>query len=137
MTGRLLQIGEVAERVGLSLRTVRYYEEQGLLVPETRTEGGFRLFTEEQVERLQLIKRMKPLGFTVQEMRELLDGRDALHSGAASSSEREAAAERLREFAAAAAARCDELSRQLDNATEFTKQLRREARRARAVSARD
>ena len=40
MSERLHQIGEVAERVGLSLRTVHYYEEQGLLVPETRTEGG-------------------------------------------------------------------------------------------------
>ncbi len=73
-----LHIGEVAERVGLSLRTVRYYEEQGLLTPEARSAGGFRLYTELQVDRLALIKQMKPLGFTVQEMRELLDARDAL-----------------------------------------------------------
>src|SRR4051812_28332313 len=72
----LLQIGEVAERVGLSLRTVRYYEEQGLLTPESRTAGGFRLFSEEQVDRLLLIKQMKPLGFSVQEMCDLLDARD-------------------------------------------------------------
>ena len=79
--GKLLQIGEVAERVSLSLRTVRYYEEQGLLEPESRTSGGFRLYSEDQVDRLALIEEMKPLGFTVQEMRELLDARDQLRAG--------------------------------------------------------
>ena len=54
----LLQIGEVADRVGLSLRTVRYYEEQGLLTPASRTSGGFRLYSEAQVDRLALIKQM-------------------------------------------------------------------------------
>ncbi len=76
-----LHIGDVAERVGLSLRTVRYYEEQGLFAPAGRTDGGFRLYTDEQVDRLLLIKQMKPLGFTVQQMRELLDARDALEAG--------------------------------------------------------
>ena len=75
-----LHIGEVAERVGLSLRTVRYYEEQGLFAPAGRTEGGFRLYTEREVDRLLLIKQMKPLGFTVQQMRELLAAHDALGS---------------------------------------------------------
>jgi DNA-binding transcriptional MerR regulator len=64
-TSALLQIGEVADHVGLSLRTVRYYEEQGLLAPRTRTTAGFRLYAEEQVDRLALIKLMKPLGFIV------------------------------------------------------------------------
>lgn len=56
MTGRLLQIGEVADEVGLSLRTVRYYEQMGLLVPERRSEGGFRLYGTVQVQPLRLIK---------------------------------------------------------------------------------
>lgn len=73
-----LQIGEVAERAALSLRTVRYYEEQGLVTPARRSEGGFRLYTEEQVQRLLLIKQMKPLDFTVEQMRELLAAQDAL-----------------------------------------------------------
>ena len=59
--GRLLQIGEVAERVGLSLRSVRYYEEIGLVEPSDRTEGGFRLYSEEDVRRLLLVKRIKSL----------------------------------------------------------------------------
>jgi DNA-binding transcriptional MerR regulator len=74
----LYQIGEVAERVGLSLRTVRYYEETGLLVPERRSDGGFRMYSDDQIDRLALIKRMKPLGFTVQETRALLDARRTL-----------------------------------------------------------
>jgi DNA-binding transcriptional MerR regulator len=68
---RLLQIGEVADRVGLSLRTVRYYEEVGLVAPSARSDGGFRLYSDDDVERLLLIKRMKPLGLTLEEMGEL------------------------------------------------------------------
>jgi MerR family copper efflux transcriptional regulator len=68
-----LQIGEVAERVGLSLRTVRYYEEVGLFTPAGRTQGGFRLYREDQVERLRLLKGMKPFGLTLSEIRELVD----------------------------------------------------------------
>ena len=68
----LLQIGEVAEQVGLSLRTVRYYEEVGLVTPSARSEGGFRLYSDEDVSRLTLVKRMKALGLTLEEMGELV-----------------------------------------------------------------
>lgn len=68
----LVQIGILAERVGLSMRTVRYYEEIGLLEPAARTTGGFRLYAPEQEDRLRLLKTMKPLGFTLDEMRSLL-----------------------------------------------------------------
>ena len=122
--GRLLQIGEVAERVGLSLRTVRYYEEMELLVPASRTDGGFRLYTDEQVRRLELIKQMKPLGFSVQEMRDLLDARDA----AASEDHPQSARDTLARFAADAAERCDKLRGQLEAGEALSAQLRREAR---------
>jgi len=130
MTEHLLQIGEVAERVGLSLRTVRYYEEMGLLMPHDRTGGGFRLYTEDQVERLELIKQTKPLGFTVQEIRELLDATDALRSDESDDEARAAAAAQLRRFAKAAAERVAELREQLARAEDFAKQLRRQTRRA-------
>lgn len=70
--GRLLQIGEVAQRVGLSLRSVRYYEEIGLVEPSARTEGGFRLYSEEDVRRLLLVKRIKSLRVSLEEMSDIL-----------------------------------------------------------------
>jgi DNA-binding transcriptional MerR regulator len=68
----LMQIGEVAEQTGLSPRTIRYYEEVGLIAPSARSQGGFRLYTDTDVQRLQVIKRMKPLDFTLDQMRDLL-----------------------------------------------------------------
>ena len=116
-----LHIGDVAERVGLSLRTVRYYEEQGLIEPAGRTDGGFRVYTEREVDRLLLIKQMKPLGFTAQQMRELLTAHDARASG--DEAERQAAESRIAEFAQHAVKRCDELRDQLSRAEEFARQL--------------
>lgn len=123
----LLQIGEVADRVGLSLRTVRYYEEQGLLAPESRTAGGFRLYSEDQVDRLLLIKQMKPLGFTVQEMRELLEARDAARDPDAPRARREEALRRLGEYAVSADERLKKLRKQLRQAEGLAGQLRAEA----------
>jgi DNA-binding transcriptional MerR regulator len=136
MTDRLLQIGEVADRVGLSLRTVRYYEEMGLLTPAERTEGGFRLFSEDQVERLLLIKQMKPLGFTVQEIRALLDAHDVLADTNVDDDARVAAVQAMSGFAAVAAERVDALREQLSRAEDFAEQLRRETRRARPAPSR-
>ncbi len=122
----LLQIGEVADRVGLSLRTVRYYEEQGFLMPEARSTGGFRLYSEDQIDRLAVIKQMKPLGFSVQEMRELLDARDALRGSAGDEARRHAKA-KLSEYADASAERCEKLREQIRQAEGLASQLRREA----------
>lgn len=77
-----MHIGELAERAGMSLRTIRHYDEVGLLVPSGRTTGGFRVYTAQDLERLLVIRRMKPLGFTLDEMAELLRVVDAL-AGAA------------------------------------------------------
>lgn len=123
----MLQIGEVADRVGLSLRSVRFYEESGLLEPEARTEGGFRLYTEAQVDRLLLIKRMKPLGFSVDEMRQLLVAYDRIHDKRSGKKLREEAEEELARFARLATQRCEDLRKQLDRAEEFAEGLRKVA----------
>jgi DNA-binding transcriptional MerR regulator len=123
------QIGEVAERVSLSLRTVRYYEEMGLITPEQRTDGGFRLYTEENIDRLLLIKQMKPLGFTLVEMRELIEARDALRTLEPHDPRREQPAEVLAKYVESAGIRSQELSEQLATAVKLVRQLSRESRR--------
>jgi DNA-binding transcriptional MerR regulator len=72
------QIGEVAEMVGLSLRTIRYYEEIELVSPSGRTEGGFRLYTDSDVRRLHLVKALKPVGLSLETMGELVGAVDDL-----------------------------------------------------------
>lgn len=115
-----LHIGAVATRTGLSLRTLRHYDEVGLVRPSARSEGGFRLYTESDVERLLLVRRMKPLGFTLEQMAELLEITDALEGGAVDGDARE----RLDGYLAAAEERRADLARKLDMADEFLALLR-------------
>lgn len=68
-----LKIGELAHLVEMSPRTIRYYEEIGLLNSIKRIEGGKRIFTDKDVQRLKFIKRLKHLGLTLSEMTELED----------------------------------------------------------------
>jgi DNA-binding transcriptional MerR regulator len=105
------QIGEVAGNVGLSLRTIRYYEEIGLATPSGRTDGGFRLYTESDIQRLRLIRAIKPLGMSLEMMNELLECADRLSSsGIDDPGETE---RRLEAVIATAFDRCDELERSL------------------------
>lgn len=76
--------GQLAQRVGINLETVRFYEKEGLLSPASRTSSGYRQFAEGTVARLEFVKRAKALGFTLSEIRELLDLQDG---GARSCSE--------------------------------------------------
>ncbi|MET3451188.1 DNA-binding transcriptional MerR regulator [Curtobacterium sp. 1544] len=112
-----MHIGELAERAEMSLRTIRHYDEVGLLVPSGRTSGGFRVYTEQDLERLLVIRRMKPLGFTLDEMAELLrvvDGLAAKDPGDAA-----ALAARLDEFLVDARARHAKLVERAGMAEEF------------------
>ncbi len=67
-----LQIGEVAKRAGVSIDTLRYYEKVKLLPRAGRSTGGFRLFAAEHVERVRFIKQAQELGFSLDEIRDLL-----------------------------------------------------------------
>ena len=72
-----LQIGEAADRTGLTQRTLRYYEEKGLLKPPTRMEGGFRLYNDDDIERLDRIRELKDLlGFSLADIKEMLEAED-------------------------------------------------------------
>lgn len=74
-----LRIGEAAERTGLTQRTIRYYEELGLLSPPGRTQGDFRLFSATDLQRLEQISRLKKLlGFSLAEIKKLVEGEEAI-----------------------------------------------------------
>ena len=67
----LLSISEVVARTGLSARTIRYYEELGLLPGVRRRAGGRRVYGHDELERLRFIQRVKALGLTLAEVKEL------------------------------------------------------------------
>lgn len=114
------QIGEVSEAVGLSIRTIRHYDEMGVVEPSGRSSGGFRLYTDRDVERLRLVKRLKPLQFSLDEIQELL----ALKAASAANELGEARRERLAAYASTAEERCESLRDQLRTAEDVATDLR-------------
>ena len=65
-------IGRLAKAAGVNLQTVRFYERKGLLKPDSRSEAGYRYYTEDSLTRLRFMREAKGLGFTLKEIRELL-----------------------------------------------------------------
>jgi DNA-binding transcriptional MerR regulator len=88
--GALLTTGEMARRSSNTLRTVRFYEEEGILHPVRRTEGGHRLFDPRELERLTLVTDMRSAGLSLDEIKHVLDVKQ--RSGSASGAAREATA---------------------------------------------
>ena len=127
-----MQIGEVADQTGLSLRTIRYYEEVGLVTPSARTSGGFRLYSETDVARLRLVRRMKPLEFSLEEMRRVLGVLDALEVDG--SGGRDELVDQLVGYRQAAEARVAALREQLEVAEGFATDLRREITRQKRMT---
>lgn len=118
-----LQIGEVATRTELSVKTIRHYDEVGLVTPSARSVGGFRLYTVSDIDRLLAIRRMKPLGFTLEEMREMLQALETIESPTSTTTQRSAAANYLADCHARAEQACAKLTKQLGYARELTSQL--------------
>lgn len=73
MSGPRLRSGEVAARAGVNRQTLRYYERRGLLAEPERSLGGHRLYAPESVTTLRVIKAAQRLGFTLEEVAELLE----------------------------------------------------------------
>lgn len=65
--------GKLARRGGVNVESIRFYEREGLLPAPPRTAGGYRAFTEDDVRRIRFIKRAQELGFTLKEIKELLE----------------------------------------------------------------
>lgn len=125
--GGMMHIGELAERTALSQRTIRHYDEIGLLRPSGRSEGGFRLYTEDDLGRLLLIRRMKPLGYSLDQMGDLLLAiADTTSEGDNSDSAQRA----LQDFRTDAEERRAKLAKQLEAADEFIDLLARHGTKA-------
>ncbi|MFR9753531.1 MerR family transcriptional regulator [Nocardia sp. 004] len=118
--GQYLQIGQVAEQTELSIKSIRYYDEVGLVAPSARSAGGFRLYTEVDVARLLVIRRMKPLGFTLAEMKQLLEAFEVLDDDTATARQRDQATAFLRRCRDKTRESAGRLRRQLAYAEEFT-----------------
>jgi len=73
MSATNIHIGELAKQLGITTRTIRYYEEIGLLPPSQRLDSGVRVYDKEGVLRLKFILKLKDLGITLAEMQELSD----------------------------------------------------------------
>ncbi|WNY33974.1 MerR family transcriptional regulator [Curtobacterium flaccumfaciens] len=118
-----MRIGELADRTGLSIRTVRHYDDVGLLHPTGRTEGGFRLYSDDDLHRLLVIRRMKPLGYSLEQMAELLGILDGLET--ADGIERDRLQAQLDAHVVDTEERRAKLARNLEWADEFLGILRR------------
>lgn len=118
-TERTMHIGELAEATGLSLRTIRHYDEIGLLPAFARTDGGYRVYTHTDLDRLLVIRSMKPLGFTLEDMTELLTIVDKLSENPSDKPARAL----LEGYIQNAQRRRDKLALNLERANQFISEL--------------
>ena len=122
-----MQIGQVAERTELSIRTIRHYDDVGLIVSSARSAGGFRLYTEADVQRLLLVRRMKPLDFSLEQMRELLEAVDVAGDEAGVAADRERARTVIGAYRRQADERVEVLRTQLARAEDLAARLATQA----------
>jgi MerR family Zn(II)-responsive transcriptional regulator of zntA len=73
--GRLMRIGDLARRAGTTMRTIRYYEQLGLIAPAARTRGGFRLYEEDELRKLRLIKNLQLVETPLSQVKAFFDER--------------------------------------------------------------
>ena len=124
-SSELERVGEIAERLGVSPRTIKYYEELGLIQPETRSPGGFRLYGKEEVEQLELILRLKSIGYSLAAIREMLATRDAAQE-ADKVTVISNTMERLKDREREVTQRIQQISEDLKRAEAFREELRRD-----------
>jgi len=73
--GQLMRIGDLAKKAGTTMRTIRYYEQLGLIAPAARTKGGFRLYEEDDLRRLRLIKNLQLVDTPLAQLKAFFDQR--------------------------------------------------------------
>ena len=114
-----MKIGEVTERTELSIRSLRHRDEIVLVSPSSHSPGGFRLYTAADVERILLIRRMKPLEFSLERMREFCRALDDRAAEADPDGTDRAATDVISEVRAVATERLERLRTHLGSAEEF------------------
>ena len=115
-----LKIGEVTELTGLSATTLRHYDSHGLITSSARSPGGFRLYSQDDLRRILLVRRMKPLGFTLDQMREFLDAAEIIQNpDGIPAAERKQAETTLADIREETSNRYEKLLKQLGYAEEF------------------
>ncbi|KUH35714.1 MULTISPECIES: MerR family transcriptional regulator [Streptomyces] len=121
-----MRIGEVAELTGLPLRSIRHYEDAGLVAPSACSRGGLHLYTPADVERLGVVRRMRRLEFTLDEIRELLGivDRIAVVDDPPGDEELETLRARLEVYRRTVDTRCAVLGARLREAEDFAATLR-------------
>ncbi|MBW0114545.1 MerR family transcriptional regulator [Pseudonocardia abyssalis] len=118
-----MRIGEVSDRVGLSLRTIRHWGEIGLVVPSDRSPGGFRFYSEADVAKLELVKALRPLELSLDQIRELVETMDAA-AVAADPDEVGPIAARLAMYRALAESRVETLRAQIQGLERLSREMR-------------
>ncbi|MBL7497711.1 MerR family transcriptional regulator [Frankia sp. CNm7] len=128
------QIVDVADKVTLSLRTTRFYAEAGLLPPVGEDGAGAPLYDDAAVDRLLLVKKMKPLGFALDEMRALINLRDEATSADTSPERRTELLDRLQTWVTLGEEKLRSLEEQVRIAESFLHGLHDDAHRARRAA---
>jgi MerR family mercuric resistance operon transcriptional regulator len=129
---------QLAQRAHVSLETIRFYEEKGLLPVAPRTASGYRKFSEQMIERLAFVKRVKALGFSLEEIRELLhlqdeqtavcvEVRDLLQTKLSAVREKKADLEKLESHLSDALGKCNRALKQQPKSPEDCPALRQMA----------
>jgi DNA-binding transcriptional MerR regulator len=126
VTGRtpLLRVGDIARATGKTVRAIHLYEELGLLKPATRSHGGFRLFDASALDRVRWIDSLHGLGFSLQEMREVLENWWTSEQGPSAMTDLRALFERKLEQTREAIRRHQQLERELQEGLSYLKTCR-------------
>lgn len=106
-SGPTYRIGEIASLSHLSIRTLRYWEEVGLLAPAERTDGGFRLYSQADLDRIMLIRAMKPIDFSIDELKDIVGLVDKIRAHRTDDADRIAGKNALEEFVVRIRSRCE------------------------------
>jgi len=94
-----LRIGQLAKQAGVNVQTIRFYEREGLLAPPPRTASGYRAYTVADLERVRVIRICQKVGFTLKDVKVVLEPHEVLASCRGASAARSAAREKMLGFA--------------------------------------